>query len=40
MMSRKFVRAILALAGVAAVAIALFLLLGNPNRAPDPQPLS
>jgi SAM-dependent methyltransferase len=38
MMSRKFVRAILAVAGVAAVAIALLLLLGNPNRAPDPQP--
>lgn len=38
MPSRKIVRAILALAGVAAVAIALFLLLRHPYRAPDPQP--
>jgi hypothetical protein len=38
MPSRKFVRAILAIAGLGLAALALFLLLHRPNRAPDPQP--
>jgi len=38
MPSRKFVRAIVAVAGVAVVALALFLLLRHSDRAPDPQP--
>jgi len=38
MPSRKSVRAITAFAGVAVVALALFVLLNRPDRAPDPQP--
>src|ERR1044072_4604385 len=38
MSSRKFVRAILAVAALGLAALALFLLFGRPARAPDPQP--
>ena len=38
MPSRKFVRAIMAVAGVGLAALLLFLFLNRPARAPDPQP--
>lgn len=38
MSSRKSVRAIVGVVGVALVAVMLFLLLNHPARAPDPQP--